>query len=129
MNAAESVEAWIEKADGDYHAALVGMRQKKHPLYDATCFHCQQCAEKYLKGFLVRYKVAFRKTHDLRELNTQCSEIDGTFKLVANDLLLLKNYAVPFRYPGSNATEGEAREAVAAMKEIRRFVRKRLGLK
>jgi HEPN domain-containing protein len=129
MNAAESVEAWIDKAEGDYHMALAAMRQIKHPLYDAACFHRQQCAEKYLKGFLVRYKVAFRKTHDLRGLNSQCLEIDGAFNLIANDLVLLKNYAVPFRYPGATATEGEAREAVAAMKEVRKFVRKRLGLK
>jgi HEPN domain-containing protein len=129
MNATESVEAWTEKAEGDYQTALAVIRHRKYPLHDAACFHCQQCAEKYLKGFLVRYKVAFRKTHDLRELNSQCLEIDGTFRLITNDLLLLKNYAVPFRYPGATATEAEAREAVAAMKVVRKFVRKRLGLK
>lgn len=129
MNAAESVEAWIVKADEDYGAVLVLARKRKAPPTDVICFHSQQCVEKYLKGFLVRYKVAFRKTHDLRELNAQCSEIDGTFHLIANDLLILKNYAVPFRYPGVTATEAEAREAVAAMKQVRKFVRARLGLK
>jgi HEPN domain-containing protein len=128
MNADGPVEAWIEKAEGDYHAALAAMRQRRHPLHDAACFHSQQCAEKYMKGFLVRHKVTFRKTHDLRELNSQCLEIDGTFNLIVNDALLLKNYAVPFRYPGANATNEDAREAVEAMKEVRRFVRKRLGL-
>lgn len=77
----------------------------------------------------MRHKVAFRKTHDLRELNSLCLEIDDAFKLIASDLVLLKNYAVPFRYPGATAIEEEAREAVAAMKQVRKFVRARLGLK
>ncbi len=129
MNAAESFEAWIEKAEEDYRMALVAMRQRKYPAYDSACFHCQQCAEKYLKGFLVRHKLAFRKTHDLRELRRQCLETDSTFGLLTDMLLLLNNYAVQFRYPGVTSTENEAREAVTAMKEVRRFVRKRLGLK
>ncbi len=129
MSAAEPVEAWIEKAEEDYRIALAALRQKKYPAYNATCFHCQQCAEKYLKGFLIRHNVTFRKVHDLRELNAQCIQIDSIFALLSTQVLLLKNYAVPFRYPGANATTEEAREAVAAMKQVRKFVRQRLGLK
>ena len=129
MSAAQPVEAWIDKAEEDYRIALAALRQKKHPAYNATCFHCQQCAEKYLKGFLVRHEIAFPKIHDLRELNLLCIGADSTFSLLSTPALLLKNYAVPFRYPGASATAVEAREAVAAMKQVRQFVRQRLGLK
>lgn len=129
MNEVDSLEAWIAKAEEDYRVALATMRQRKYPAHDAACFHCQQCAEKYLKGFLVRHKRTFRKTHDLRDLRRQCMQIDGTFDLLTNQLLTLNNYAVQFRYPGVTATLDEARDAVTAMIEIRRFVRRRLGLK
>lgn len=43
-------------------------------------------------------------------------------------LLLLNPYAVEFRYPGEGATDEEAREAVKAVKTVRRFVRDKLGL-
>jgi hypothetical protein len=43
-------------------------RARKNPVYDAACFHCQQCAEKYLKARLVEAGIAFAKTHDLLSL-------------------------------------------------------------
>jgi HEPN domain-containing protein len=104
-------------------------RKRKNLPTDVICFLSQQSAEKYLKAFLVRHKVEFRKTHDLRELRTECVKIDNAFDLLTDILLTLNFYAVDFRYPGATATEEEAREAVAAMKELRKFVRKRLGLR
>lgn len=129
MSAEGSLGEWIAKADEDYHVALGIMRFKKNPSFDSACFHCQQCAEKYLKGFLSRHQVDFRKTHDLRDLNRQCVEIDAAFELIAGQLVLLKNYAIKFRYPGASATQQEAKEAVAAMKTVRNFVRARLALR
>ena len=35
-------------------------------------FHCQQAAEKALKGYLASRNQPFRRTHDLRELLGQC---------------------------------------------------------
>jgi len=56
-------------------------------------------------------------------------EADPTFDLISNPLALLFPYAVDARYPGFRATEQDARAAVAAMKQVRVFVRARLGLK
>ncbi len=125
----EPIEAWLAKADEDYGAALELARKRKNLHTDVICFLAQQSAEKYLKAFLVRHKIEFRKTHDLRELRTECARIDNAFDLVADSLLTLNFYAVDFRYPGLTATEEEAREAVAAMKQVRKFVRQRLGFK
>ncbi len=41
---------WIAKAEGDYATAGRELRARRHPNYDAACFHAQQTAEKYLKA-------------------------------------------------------------------------------
>ena len=46
------VEEWLKKAEGDWQTANRELRARKNPNYDAVCFHCQQCAEKYLKAYL-----------------------------------------------------------------------------
>ena len=47
------VHEWVEKAEGDFQSAQRELRARKAPNYDAAFFHSQQCAEKYLKAFLV----------------------------------------------------------------------------
>jgi HEPN domain-containing protein len=56
---------WISKAEDDWHVAQMSYRARKHPSYDATVFHAQQCAEKYLKARLEEAGIAFSRTHDL----------------------------------------------------------------
>ena len=126
---ATPLEEWLERAEEDYRQAQVALRQRRYPAYHSTCFHSQQCAEKYIKAFLVRHNIKFRKVHDLTELQRQCFEIDQAFELISKPLDVLYPYAVDVRYPGLKVTELDARQAVAAMKEIRKFVRARLGLK
>jgi HEPN domain-containing protein len=108
--------------------AITLVRKRKRPTSNAVCFHCQQCAEKYLKAFLVRHEVAFPKIHDLRELRRLAVVVDPTLDLITDLLLRLAPYAVEFRYPGEEATVEEGKAAVKAVKEIRRFVRSKLGL-
>ncbi len=55
---------WIKKAEDDLRVAQHEMEYDQ-PSYDAICFHSQQCAEKYLKGFLTEYSVEFPRTHML----------------------------------------------------------------
>ena len=53
---------WVRKAEDDYLIALQSS-QSGIPLHDGVCFHCQQCAEKYLKGLLEEVSVSVPKTH------------------------------------------------------------------
>ncbi len=119
---------WLNKAEQDFQYARLGMRQRKQPLYDGVCFHAQQCAEKYLKAFLTRHHIEFRRVHDLDELLRLCTQVDEAFKLIFDALMILNPYSVDIRYPGTSATQEDARDAVAAMKQVRAFVRARLGL-
>jgi HEPN domain-containing protein len=127
MNGPEEVQDWISKAETDYKAALDLARRRKDPLPEVVCFHCQQCAEKYLKAFLISRKVPFPKVHDLIALKNLCVAKDGAFELIHDLLDSLEGYDVAIRYPGEVATAEDAREAIATMKEIRRFVRAMLG--
>lgn len=112
----ERFEEWLERAEEDYRQALVALRQKKYPAYNTVCFHAQQCAEKYVKAFLVRHRIRFQKIHDLIRLKFICMEVDPNFEMISDALALLFPYAVDARYPGFRATEQDARDAVAAMK-------------
>ena len=69
---------WIEKAEGDFHTALREARTRKNPNYDAACFHCQQCAEKYLKAYLQEHGHRFNPVHDLIYLLELCLKRDAT---------------------------------------------------
>jgi HEPN domain-containing protein len=109
---------WLAKAAEDISVAAGIMRRKKVPA-NSVCFHCQQAAEKYLKGLLQENGEAFGKTHDLEELLRQASVPAPSLGLLANDCKLLGDYAVRYRYPGVDATRRQAREAVVAAKRIR----------
>ena len=122
------LQEWIDKAEEDYEVAITLVRKRKRPTPDAVCFHCQQCAEKYLKAFLVQCKVIFPKIHDLLELQKLCLTVDLTFEFIGDLLDSLNPYSVEFRYPGEQATVEEAKASVKAMKAVRRFVRGKLKL-
>jgi HEPN domain-containing protein len=116
------VKEWINKAEEDYVVATSLARKRKRPTPNAVCFHCQQCAEKYLKAFLVQNAIVFRRVHDLLELHTLCLSVNPSFELIADLLDQLNPYSVEFRYPGEEATVEEAKLALRAMKEVRRFI-------
>ncbi len=122
------VREWVQKAEGDFNTAQRELRARKRPNYDSACFHCQQCTEKYPKGFLVRLGVPFRPIHDLEILLDLIVPVDREFQHLRDSLLLLNDYAVDFRYPGSTATKEKAREAFAAVRSVRSFVRSKLRL-
>lgn len=120
--------AWIEKAEEDYSLAVSALRKKKPGIYGA-CFHAQQCAEKYLKGMLVSRKKPFPRTHDLIALNDLCEQAGillGMDKKLLNDV---SDHAVRVRYPGTEPSLEETREALETAKTIRKFARQFLNVK
>lgn len=125
----EILAEWIAKAEGDFATAQRELRARRAPNYDAACFHAQQCAEKYLKAFLVARKIEPPRIHHLIELLKLCLQRDGTFELIRPDLELLNVYAVVARYPRAFANKDEARDAVKAMKRVREFVQRKLLIK
>jgi len=122
---------WFQKAENDLLSVQNNLRAEQYAS-DIVCFHCQQAAEKYLKGFLAWHQMPFAKTHDLLDLLRrimQISDIDG--QMLSDSLLLLDRYSVSIRYPQEyeeEPDEQEVREAVEAAYAVRAWVCSRLGL-
>jgi HEPN domain-containing protein len=119
---------WIDKAEGDWFTAQRESRARKHPNYDAACFHAQQCAEKYLKAGLQEAGVAFTKTHDLVNLLNLILPIDPAWNALRPDLIVLTSFAVDYRYPGNSATKQEAQKALKSCRNVRRSIRQSFAL-
>lgn len=119
-------QEWIDKAEGDFHTAAREARARKHPNYDAVCFHCQQCAEKYLKAYLQSHAISIPRIHNLVGLLELCLPVDGTLELLRDVLDELSKYAVEFRYPGESAIKADAQQALSALKTVRAFMRQKL---
>jgi HEPN domain-containing protein len=117
---------WVKKADDDLTIAGRELRVRKNPVYDAVCFHAQQCAEKYLKAFLQETDREIPRIHNLIELLKLCTEIDNSLGFLQADLWMLERYAVRVRYPGVSAEKEEAQVSYTVAKTIRDFVRQRL---
>jgi len=104
-------------------------RARKHPNYDAACFHAQQCAEKYLKACMQEKNIPFGKTHSLTSLLDLLIPAVPSWEIMRSFLQALTAFAVDFRYPGEFADKDMARDAVKMCCEIRRYARQELSLK
>ncbi len=119
---------WVKKAEDDYQAALVLSRQRKTPLRDAVCFHCQQSAEKYLKARLEEACVRIPKTHDLEDLLNLAVPFEPLWTALEPALRRLTPFGAKIRYPGNEATAPQMKMAKQDIKVIRKEARFALGL-
>lgn len=110
-----AVKAWLGKAGADAISARREFRARNRPNFDSACFHAQQCVEKTIKALLELRGVPFRKVHDLVVLLAECPQVAPFAELLRDDLELLSQYAVIFRYPGADATRDQAGAAIKAM--------------
>lgn len=124
----EVASEWVTKADNDFYSADLLLHSGEVPFPDTACFHCQQCAEKYLKAFLTEHLIRFERTHVLTDLLTLCLPVDKEFKDISKDLNSLEGYAVAIRYPGAIVSVELAEEAFRTAGQIRQFVRRKLML-
>jgi HEPN domain-containing protein len=106
--------AWLVKASNDLRAAKA-LSAISPPLLDEAAFHCQQAAEKTLKGFLAWNGCTFRKTHNLEEIGEQSLAINPALREMIDQAVPLSEYAWKFRYPGDpcQPTPDEVAEATA----------------
>ncbi len=123
----EELKKWFKKADNDLKSAVL---QLKEGLFENSCFHSQQCVEKYLKAFLIYKRVDLLKTHDIAKLIKACISVDKDFELLkGKNIEMLTMYAVELRYPDFpyEISEEEAEEAVKKAKFVREFVMGKIG--
>jgi HEPN domain-containing protein len=125
----EVTHEWITKADNHLYSADILLHSSSLSLTDTASFHCQQCAEKYLKAFLTDHLIRFERAHVLADLLTLCVPVDKAFRKIANDLDNLQEYTIDVTYPGATVSVELAEEAFKAASRIRKFVRNKLRIK
>jgi HEPN domain-containing protein len=123
----ENVRRWIDKAKSDLLNADNNLASQKVP-YDTVCFHCQQAAEKLLKGVLVSHGCEYPITHNLFVVLEKVLEFDPSAESLRETLALLNPYSVEVRYPGDAwmPTPDDAKEARQATQEVYEWVQARL---
>jgi len=90
---------------------------------EIICFHCQQSAEKYLKGFLVSYDILPPKTHDLTHLLEMCESKKSEFSSLISKCSFLNRYAVTVRYSFElQITTDDMKTAIQFAKDVKEFV-------
>jgi len=84
MSNQELAQEWFKVAEMDLSSAAYLYSMRPIPI-EIICYHCQQSAEKFLKGYLAFCGEPIRKTHDLVQLNKLCQMQDGEFSKIENE--------------------------------------------
>lgn len=116
------VQDWLNKATQDFKTVEFLMKKKWDDYFNCT-FHAQQAVEKYIKAYLVKNQVEFRKTHDLEKLLALIEKIDA--KLASNLRFSewLTDFAVGFRYPEEPSVDEEtAKKAMSDMQKVKKII-------
>ena len=93
------VQSWLTKAQRDLASARV-LAASSPPLLDTAIYHCQQAAEKAVKGFLVFCDQEFERVHDIEVLIQSAVPYEARFGTWVDVGRLLTPYARIYRYPG-----------------------------
>jgi len=113
------VQGWLIKAQHDL-ATAYKLSQDPGPLLDTAIYHCQQAAEKAVKGFLAYHDQTVVKTHDVRFLVNQALAFEPGFGEWLDAAAYVTPYATAYRYPDEvlEPEKGEfetARDAAAGL--------------
>jgi HEPN domain-containing protein len=97
----ELVRDWLLKASRDLTVAKILM-ESPEAIWEAALYHCQQAAEKALKGFLVHWDVPIGRTHNLVRLLQMACQNEPSFDRWEDAAARLTPYSTAYRYPGTS---------------------------
>jgi len=129
MDERESLaRAWFAKAEDDLRSAEC-LLTMSDPAYENVGFHAQQCAEKYLKGYLVFHGIVFKKWHDLGYLLDLCMTVNPRWEQFYDKAEFLSPFAAEYRYPDLliKFTQEQAESSVSIARQIRQAVQEELA--
>ncbi|MBF0305119.1 MAG: HEPN domain-containing protein [Alphaproteobacteria bacterium] len=114
---------WFAKADEDICVAEMAL-EREPPLIDPAAFHCQQAAEKIIKGLLVAAAVKVPRLHDLEALAALAVPLYPDLAPIMDDVAPASAWIARTRYPGLTdgigAELGEVAEMLVSVKAFRR---------
>jgi len=102
----QRVEGWIRHAADDARIAR-GCLGLDPPVLGGAAYHCQQAAEKLLKGLLVLASIDFRRTHDLNALTNSVLPHFPELQPLLSEVGAWTAWGVAYRYPGEDEPEPE----------------------
>lgn len=105
-------------------AAARKLSDDPDPYLDTAIYHCQQAAEKSIKGFLVFHDQCFEKTHDIRLLLALAAALEPQFTAWQEAGTRLTPYASAYRYPSEvlEPDQDEFDGALEAAEQLQAFV-------
>ncbi|HHT9126084.1 MAG TPA: HEPN domain-containing protein [Candidatus Brocadiia bacterium] len=118
------VSEWIAHGEEDLQLARHALTLKSGCPYRLIAYHAQQCAEKYLKAYLVFHRVDFPYTHNISLLLELCTK-HGSWAETLHDAKRLTSFAITTRYPGFDkpVTKAEATRTIDIASYVREVVR------
>lgn len=93
------VNEWLRYANNDLIVARHSFEDLNPKQTEIASYHCQQCAEKALKAFLLFKDIEPPKIHDLKVLCKMCQDNDVSFENILIQCAHLNPYGVAVRYP------------------------------
>lgn len=128
MDNSKIYQEWLVFAKSDLDSAKFLINMYPKPL-EIICYHCEQSAEKNLKGYLIKHENRIEKTHDLVLLNNKCTRIDNSFDIIEDECIELVPYGVQVRYPYQlDVTEGDMINAIECAEKIEKFIREKINV-
>lgn len=118
---------WERFAEMDYVTANHLDKTLYPKPMEIICYHCQQCAEKYLKALTEYLGKEIEKTHDLGNLATMISETLEVPQNVLVSCAKLTQYGVKIRYPQEfEMSENHVKAAIADMENVRTWCKEQI---
>ncbi len=117
------VRQWLCKARTDLESAR-RLAASPDAILEAAFFHCQQAAEKAVKGYLAYRGHPLEKTHDVEKLVETAKSYEPRFAAWQQAAADLTPYATAFRYPSDtiDPDEEEFQQAEQAAAGLFAFV-------
>lgn len=114
------VRKWFISADEDLRGAMALHDLDPLKYMRLVPYHCQQAAEKSIKGYLTFKKIKFEKTHDIGQLATLILPLRPELESQLREAGRLTIFAIQFRYPdaGDGPTLDDSKFALRVAKSV-----------
>ena len=128
MKEVDFVSEWFRFADNDLCVARHCFEDMRPKQTEISCYHCQQCAEKALKGYLVYKGISEPpKIHNLENLCKLCEDFDKSFSKILDICADLTLFGTAVRYPNELAPDDNiVKQAIKKAQKIYDFCKSKI---
>ena len=122
MSDLKLVKEWFRFATNDVIVARHCYQDLYPKQTEIACYHCQQCAEKALKGFLIFKEIEPPKIHILPQLCQMCIALETSFTTILDACNYLTQFGSATRYPHELSPDDHVAEsAITKANDVLQF--------